>query len=161
MHILPPVTAEGFDGSHHPRFAEWGFSLTQSSVIQYGSTLKLDFLFTYFHFEKISSFCSEIGHSRFCVASFTQLLEFSCAPDDFTVPRAQKRSLGRSLLLNISSIPEKRNQAGFEFSICTKCEQYLPGTSYFLRVYFCLKNQFVPGIESTIRPEVSYNCCIH
>ena len=22
MHILPPVTAEGFDGSHHPRFAE-------------------------------------------------------------------------------------------------------------------------------------------
>ena len=64
------------------------------------------------------------------------------------------------LLLNISSIPEK-NQAGFEFSICTKCKQYLPGTSYFLRVYFCLKNQFVPGIESTIRPEVSYNCCIH
>ena len=74
-----------------------GFSLTQSSVIQYGSTLKLDFLFTYFHFEKISSFCSEIGHSRFCVASFAQLLEFSCAPDDFTAPRAQKRSLGRSL----------------------------------------------------------------
>ena len=76
-----------------------GFSLTQSSVIQYGSTLKLDFLFTYFHFEKISSFCSEIGHSRFCVASFAQLLEFSCAPDDFTAPRAQKRSLGRSLKL--------------------------------------------------------------
>ena len=23
MHILPPVTAEGFDGSHHPRFTEW------------------------------------------------------------------------------------------------------------------------------------------
>ena len=22
IHILPPVTAEGFDGSHHPRFAE-------------------------------------------------------------------------------------------------------------------------------------------
>ena len=22
MHILTPVTAEGFDGSHHPRFAE-------------------------------------------------------------------------------------------------------------------------------------------
>ena len=22
MHILPPVTAEGFDGSHHPRFVE-------------------------------------------------------------------------------------------------------------------------------------------
>ena len=22
MHIPPPVTAEGFDGSHHPRFAE-------------------------------------------------------------------------------------------------------------------------------------------
>ena len=22
MHILPPVTAEGFYGSHHPRFAE-------------------------------------------------------------------------------------------------------------------------------------------
>ena len=22
MHILPPVTAEGYDGSHHPRFAE-------------------------------------------------------------------------------------------------------------------------------------------
>ena len=80
-----------------------GFSLTQSSVIQYGSTLKLDFLFTYFHFEKISSFCSEIGHSRFCVASFAQLLEFSCAPDDFTAPRAQKRSLGRSLQLGQES----------------------------------------------------------
>ena len=25
MHILPPVTAEGFDGSHHPRFAEWPY----------------------------------------------------------------------------------------------------------------------------------------
>ena len=25
MHILPPVTAEGFDVSHHPRFAEWFF----------------------------------------------------------------------------------------------------------------------------------------
>ena len=82
-----------------------GFSLTQSSVIQYDSTLKLDFLFTYFHFEKISSFCSEIGHSRFCVASFVQLLEFSCAPDDFTAPRAQKRSLGRSLrFVNIVDI---------------------------------------------------------
>ena len=23
MHTLPPVTAEGFDGSHHPRCAEW------------------------------------------------------------------------------------------------------------------------------------------
>ena len=23
MHILPPVTAEGFDGSHHPSYAEW------------------------------------------------------------------------------------------------------------------------------------------
>ena len=22
MHITPPVTAEGFDGSHHPRYAE-------------------------------------------------------------------------------------------------------------------------------------------
>ena len=22
MHTLPPVTAEGYDGSHHPRFAE-------------------------------------------------------------------------------------------------------------------------------------------
>ena len=27
MHILPPVTAEGFDGSHHPRFAEWVISM--------------------------------------------------------------------------------------------------------------------------------------
>ena len=24
MHINPPDTAEGFDGSHHPRYAEWG-----------------------------------------------------------------------------------------------------------------------------------------
>ena len=24
MHILPPITAEGFDGSHHPRCAECG-----------------------------------------------------------------------------------------------------------------------------------------
>ena len=23
MHITPPVTANGFDGSHHPRYAEW------------------------------------------------------------------------------------------------------------------------------------------
>ena len=23
MHITPPVTAEGFDGYHHPRYAEW------------------------------------------------------------------------------------------------------------------------------------------
>ena len=23
MHITPPVTAEGFGGSHHPRYAEW------------------------------------------------------------------------------------------------------------------------------------------
>ena len=23
MHITPPVTAEGFDGSYHPRYAEW------------------------------------------------------------------------------------------------------------------------------------------
>ena len=23
MHINPPVTAEGFDRSHHPRYAEW------------------------------------------------------------------------------------------------------------------------------------------
>ena len=28
MHILPPVTVEGFDGSHHPRFAEWGYKVT-------------------------------------------------------------------------------------------------------------------------------------
>ena len=79
-----------------------GFSLTQLSVIQFGSTLKLDFLFTYFHFEKISSFCSEIGHSQFSVASLAQLLEFSSAPDDFTAPMAQKRSLGRSLHMNDS-----------------------------------------------------------
>ena len=26
MHILPPVTAKGFDGSHHPRFAEWAYA---------------------------------------------------------------------------------------------------------------------------------------
>ena len=26
MHILPPVTAEGFDGSHHQRFADCGIS---------------------------------------------------------------------------------------------------------------------------------------
>ena len=23
MHILPQVTAEGYDGSHHPKYAEW------------------------------------------------------------------------------------------------------------------------------------------
>ena len=23
MHITPPVIAQGFDGSHHPRYAEW------------------------------------------------------------------------------------------------------------------------------------------
>ena len=27
-HILPPVTAEGFDGSHHLRFAEWKLANT-------------------------------------------------------------------------------------------------------------------------------------
>ena len=31
MHIPPPVTAEGFDGSHHPRFAEWSWPITSSS----------------------------------------------------------------------------------------------------------------------------------
>ena len=24
MHITPPITAEGYDGCHHPRCAEWG-----------------------------------------------------------------------------------------------------------------------------------------
>ena len=28
MHIAPPVTAEGFQGSHHPRYAEWSGTLT-------------------------------------------------------------------------------------------------------------------------------------
>ena len=34
MHILPPVTAEGFDGSHHPRFAEWfgGSNASKDSI---------------------------------------------------------------------------------------------------------------------------------
>ena len=32
MHILPPVTAEGFDGSHHPRFAECGRAVTSGNV---------------------------------------------------------------------------------------------------------------------------------
>ena len=27
MHITPPVTAKGFDGSHHPRYAEWAGAL--------------------------------------------------------------------------------------------------------------------------------------
>ena len=26
MHITPPVKDEGFDGSHHPRYAEWSKS---------------------------------------------------------------------------------------------------------------------------------------
>ena len=69
-----------------------GFSLTQSSVIQFGSTSKLDFLFTYFLFEKGSSFSFEIGHSLFCVVSLVHLLEFLCALDNFTGPRVQKRS---------------------------------------------------------------------
>ena len=27
-HITPAVTAEGYDGSHHPRYAEWYHDLT-------------------------------------------------------------------------------------------------------------------------------------
>ena len=38
MHILPPVTAEGFDGSHHPRFAEWATSMNyRSHDLKHGS----------------------------------------------------------------------------------------------------------------------------
>ena len=108
------------------------FSLTQSSVIQYGSTLKLDFLFTYFHFEKISSFCSETGHSRFFVASFAQLLEFSCAPDDFTAPRAQKRSLGRSLPLYLTIRPRliKFSMYLYLVSLYHECQNYSPGIKF-------------------------------
>ena len=39
MHILPPVTAEGFDGSHHPRCVEWLLSVTtvvEPTVSSYG-----------------------------------------------------------------------------------------------------------------------------
>ena len=50
------------------------------------------------YFEKVSSLSFEIGHSPFFVASLAHLLEFSYALDKFTAPRAQKRSLGRSLL---------------------------------------------------------------
>ena len=36
MHITPPVTAEGYDGSHHPRCAEYttnlGLSVTSSTI---------------------------------------------------------------------------------------------------------------------------------
>ena len=32
MHILPQVTAEGFDGSHHPRFAEWTEIFTHDQI---------------------------------------------------------------------------------------------------------------------------------
>ena len=28
MHFLPPVTADGWDGSHHPRYAEWASILS-------------------------------------------------------------------------------------------------------------------------------------
>ena len=40
MHILPPVTAEGFDGSHHPRFSECSFTLYPNDKILDHSNLK-------------------------------------------------------------------------------------------------------------------------
>ena len=27
MHFTPPLTAEGYDGSHHPRYSEWFYSI--------------------------------------------------------------------------------------------------------------------------------------
>ena len=35
MHILPPVTAEGFDGSHHPRFAECIYPITRRQILDW------------------------------------------------------------------------------------------------------------------------------
>ena len=32
MHILPPVTAEGYDGSHHPRYAERGIGPAEPTL---------------------------------------------------------------------------------------------------------------------------------
>ena len=32
MYITPPVTAEGYDGSHQPRYAEWVFGHKNNSV---------------------------------------------------------------------------------------------------------------------------------
>ena len=34
MHITPPVTAEGYDGSHHPRCAEYSHRLTCHSAFR-------------------------------------------------------------------------------------------------------------------------------
>ena len=31
MHITPPVTAERYDGSHHPKYGEWLTSLNMNS----------------------------------------------------------------------------------------------------------------------------------
>ena len=45
MHILPPVTAEGFDGSHHPRCAEWGDDNTLISSAQWRKKWLLSFTF--------------------------------------------------------------------------------------------------------------------
>ena len=42
MHILPPVTAEGFDGFHHPRYAEWSTTAKFNLVL---STMCRNFYF--------------------------------------------------------------------------------------------------------------------
>ena len=32
MHITPPVTAKGYDGSRHPRYAKWSFMVLSASL---------------------------------------------------------------------------------------------------------------------------------
>ena len=44
MHITPPVTAEGYDGSHHPRYAEW------EKVLTFITTTKLNYLWSSFSY---------------------------------------------------------------------------------------------------------------
>ena len=43
MHITPPVTADGYDSSHHPRYAEWPFDMQEIELKQWyhrGLTIK-------------------------------------------------------------------------------------------------------------------------
>ena len=35
MHITAPVTAEGYDGFHHPRCAEWHYDIVLTELAKY------------------------------------------------------------------------------------------------------------------------------
>ena len=77
MHITPPVTAEGYDGSHHPRYAEW------EKVLTFITTTKLNYLWSSFSYYTVRLDTSSLYKkkiwvtTRFGHASESQLFLFS------------------------------------------------------------------------------------